>query len=196
MIYGTHNSATSSKLVWWQRPFSWIINLTSKCQNKSIEQQLKDGVRLFNLQVTYYKNNWYFSHGLAIYEEDLFDVLKLFKKYAKSEDPIYFQLYLDKCFWTKQDQFEFAKLVSSVKYEFCCPYLVMLTAWIEGTNKYPHKSSSKITIEEHYWSAGWAKNKSWVDKIPLPKRHAKIYNQKYKDNCKAKYLMLDFYNIN
>lgn len=195
MIYGTHNSATGDKLLWWLRPFAWIINLTSKCQNKSIKQQLEDGIRLFNLQVTYYKDNWHFSHGSAIYETDLFETLAIMKTYSKPEDPIYFQLYLDRCFWTKQNQPEFAKLIANIKQKFCCPYFVMLYAWIEGTNKYPHRSSSKLKWEEHYWSTTWAKNKSWWNKIPLPKRHAKKYNKQYIDECKTKYLMLDFYNI-
>ena len=49
MIYGTHNSATGGKLVWWLRPFAWVINPTSKCQDNSIDEQLQDGVKLFNL---------------------------------------------------------------------------------------------------------------------------------------------------
>jgi hypothetical protein len=46
---GTHNSGTSSKLVWWQRPLGWLLHLTSRCQTLSIEEQLKNNVRLFNL---------------------------------------------------------------------------------------------------------------------------------------------------
>lgn len=195
MILGTHNSATSEKLLWWLRPFNFIIKPTSSCQNRTIEQQLEDGVKLFNLQITLYKNNWYFSHGLAIYEKDLFETLAIMKSYATSDKPIYFQLYLDNCFWSKQNPTEFTRLVASIKQEFCCPYFVMLSAWVEGTNKYPHKSSSKLKWEEHYWTATWAKDKSWWNKIPLPKIHAKKYNKEYIDNCKQDYLMLDFYNL-
>ena len=41
---------------------------------------------------------------------------------------------------------------------------------------------------------GWAKAnaKSWIDYLPLPKRHAKVYNKKYIEENKADYLMLDF----
>ena len=91
MIYGTHNSATGGKLVWWLRPIGGIINLTSKCQDKSIEQQLKDGVRLFNLQITKYNGNWVFSHGLAIYKEELIPTLCLMRCYATKDYPIYFE---------------------------------------------------------------------------------------------------------
>jgi ABC-type amino acid transport substrate-binding protein len=70
MRYGTHNSATGGQLVWWLRPLAWLVILTSKCQTKSIAEQLEDGVRLFNLQVTKYNGEWVFSHGTAIYKEE------------------------------------------------------------------------------------------------------------------------------
>lgn len=197
MILGTHNSATSGKLLWWLKPIKWILDLTSKCQNKTINEQLEDGIKLFNLQITHFNNNWYFSHGLAIYEENLFETLEKMKNKATPENPIYFQLYLDKCFWSKQDPLAFADLVATIKQGFCCPYFVMLSAWVEGTNKYPHKSSSKIKWEERYWTLTGANLfGNWLDKIPLPKIYAKKYNKRYIENCKTKYLMLDFYNIN
>lgn len=196
MILGTHNSATGGKLLWWLKPFAWLINLTSKCQNKTIADQLHDGVRLFNLQVAHYKNSWKFSHGLALYKEDVLETLKYMKQIASNKDPIYFQLYLDKSFWCEQNQFEFAKLIACIKKQFCCPYFVMLFAQIEGTNKYPHKSCSKISVSEHYWSLSWAKEQSnLINKLPLLKYHAKKYNKLYKDSCKSDYLMLDYYQI-
>ena len=72
---GTHNSGTSSKLVWWQRPFAYLLNLTARCQTLSIEEQLKNFVRLFNIQVTYYKNEWVFSHGICIYRGKMSDAI-------------------------------------------------------------------------------------------------------------------------
>ena len=197
MILGTHNSATGGRLLWWLRPLAWVINPTSKCQSKSIDEQLRDGVKLFNLQVAYNGERWYFSHGLALYKEDVIETIAKMRACATPDNPIYFQLYLDKSFWFAQDEFAFAKLIGDIKKTFNCPYFVMLSAWIEGTNKYPHKSSSKIKWEEHYWTSTWANLfGTWIDKIPLPKRHAKKYNKQYIENCKTKYLMLDFYNIN
>lgn len=73
----------------------------------------------------------------------------------------------------------------------------MLIAWVEGTNKYPHRSCSKISVSEHYWTLSWSKAQSnLINKLPLPKYHAKKYNKLYKDSCKSDYLMLDFYQIN
>ncbi len=197
MIYGTHNSATGGKLLWWLRPFAWVINPTSKCQSRNIDEQLHDGVKLFNLQVAYNGKMWYFSHGLALYKEDVIDTIAKMRACASAKEPIYFQMYLDKCFWCKQDELAFAQLVADIKKQFCCPYFVMLSAWVEGTNKYPHKSDSKLKWEEHYWTLNWGKmyGKTWLDKIPLPKRHARLHNEEYKESCKTEYLMLDFYGL-
>ncbi|MBE6304179.1 MAG: hypothetical protein E7089_09665 [Bacteroidales bacterium] len=191
IIIGTHNSATSGKTVWWQRPFAWLLHMVSRCQNKTIEQQLEGGVRLFNLQVCRYKGEWHISHGLCIYKEKLFDVLDQMKLYKG----IVFQLYLDRNFFVGQDEEEFMKLVAEVKNKYCSPEFIMQKAWIEGTDKYPHKTEYNLSIEEHYWSKSWAETfgNSWMDKLPLLKRHAKRFNDTYKGECKADYLMLDFY---
>lgn len=196
MTLGTHNSATGGQLLWWLRPLAWVINPTSKCQDKTIQEQLQDGVKVFNLQVAYVNGKWRFSHGLALYKEDVPLTIRQLRAWATKHEPIYFQLYLDKCFWCKQDIEEFEFLVEQLKREYCDENFVMLYAWVEGTKYYPYSSSKKISLEEHYWTMGWGKmyGKSWIDKLPLPKRHAKKYNSKYKKNCKTEYLMLDYYN--
>ncbi len=191
MILGTHNSGTGEELVWWQRPFSGIFHLLSRCQSRTIREQLDNGVKLFNLQITYYNSKWHFSHGCSIYEMDLLEALKLMKKHAKPEKPIYFQLYLDKNFFVGQNVEKFEELVDILK-----DYgrnVKMLCAWVEGTNDYIYKSDIKLDVAEHYWTTTWAKDKSWIDKLPLPKRHAKKYNKEYRQNNTHEYLMLDFY---
>lgn len=195
MILGTHNSATGGKLLWWQKIFAWIINPTSKCQDRTIQEQLSDGVKVFNLQVAKVADKWRFTHGLAIYKEDLFDTLQLMKLNASVREPIYFQLYNDRCFWSKRSIEEFMQLVNYIKTNYCNSYFIMTVAWFEGSDIYKVTSNCNLQMEEHYWTMGWAKlyAKSWIDYIPLPKRHAKKYNQKYKTECKKDYLMLDFY---
>ena len=193
MILGTHNSATSGRLVWWLRPFAWLLHLTSRCQDRTIAEQLADGVRLFNLQVCWYKGEWHISHGLCIYEERLMDILAQLKAYKG----IVIQLYLDNNFWLKRSERAFVRLVGDIKKNYCSPKFILQKAWIEGTEKYPHKTEYKLNIEEHYWSQGWASAfaSSWLDKLPLPKRHAKKHNAAYKKACKSDYLMLDFYTM-
>ena len=195
---GTHNSGTSSKLVWWQRILTPILNATSSCQTLSIEDQLKNNVRLFNLQITYYRKEWVFSHGACIYTGKLYDAIYAMIKYATKESPVYFQLFLDKNFLLGQNKNEFKKLVTDLLDILQDTNVYMLYAYIEGTDEYPYKNSNiNLSISEHYWTKSWAENnaKSWIDKLPLPKHHAKIYNNKYMDENTAHYLMLDFIEI-
>ena len=196
MILGTHNSATGGELLWWLKPFAWVINPTSKCQDKSIAEQLEDGVKLFNLQVAYVNGKWRFSHGLALYKEDVFETLSMMKACATKDEPIYFQLYLDKCFWCKQDIEEFEFLAANIKSDLCNDNFIMLDAWVEGTHYHPASCGVMIDMVEHYWTLAWGKmyGKTWKDKLPLPKRHAKKFNALYKDKCRKEYLMLDYYN--
>ena len=107
------------------------------------------------------------------------------------------QLYLDNNFWLKRSERAFVRLVGDIKKNYCSPKFILQKAWIEGTEKYPHKTEYKLNIEEHYWSQGWASAfaSSWLDKLPLPKRHAKKHNAAYKKACKSDYLMLDFYEL-
>lgn len=195
---GTHNSGTSSKLVWWQRPFACILHLTSRCQTLSIEEQLKLNVRLFNLQITRYKNEWMFSHGICIYTEKFYDAINMMVKYATKESPVYFQLRLDKNFLLCQNRIEFIKLVDDLVNELKETNVHIRYAYIEDTNEYIYQNvNTNISISEHYWSKGWAScnAESWIDYLPLPKRHAKKYNKKYKEENKRDYLMLDFIEI-
>lgn len=196
MILGTHNSATGGKLLWWLKPFAWVINPTSKCQDRAIADQLTDGIKLFNLQVAYVDGKWRFSHGLALYKEDIFETLAMMKACATKEEPIYIQLYLDKCFWCKQDKIEFEKLIRYINDCYCDDSFLLLPPWIEGTNITYKGSDCNLSWEEHYCTMGWAKNNAedWLDYLHLPKRHAKKYNNKYKKECTKQYLMLDFYD--
>jgi hypothetical protein len=153
---------------------------------------LADGVKVLNLQVAFAGGKWRFTHGIAIYKEDVLSAIAMMRAAATKEEPIYFQLYLDKCFWCKQNVEEFEKLVEYIKWTFCNENFVMLYAWVEGTDYCPYRSDKKISLEEHYWTLAWGKR--WKDKLPLPRRHAKKHNAKYKRECKKEYLMLDYYN--
>lgn len=197
MILGTHNSGSGGKLVWWQRPFAPLLHLTSRCQNRSITQQIKDGIKLFNLQVTFYNGEWHFGHGLCIYKEKLIDALIAMKAAATIKQPIYFQLYLDKNLCCGQQKERFAQLVNHIKEYLCDENFVMLSAHIEGSDEYLHKAEKAIDKREHYWTVSWSRafGKCITDYLPLPRLHAKRYNKRYKEECSSKYLMLDFYNI-
>ena len=196
MTLGTHNSATGGRLLWWLRPLAWVINPTSKCQDRTLVDQLSDGVKVFNLQVAYINGKWRFTHGLAIYKEDVLETLAMMKACATKEEPIYFQLYLDRCFWCNQDEIKFVELITQIRNEFLDDKLMMFDPWVEGTNEHFKMGNvfEKISLEEHYWTLSWGKDKTFLDKLPLPRRHAHKYNKIYIKNCSSDYLMLDFYN--
>ena len=88
-------------------------------------------------------------------------------------------------------------MVANLNNELKDTNVYMLYAYIEGTDEYPYRSDIKLNASEHFWTILWAADnaKSWIDKIPLPKRHAKIYNEKYIEENQADYLMIDFIEI-
>lgn len=199
LLFGTHNSGTSSKLVWWQRMFGPLLHLTSRCQSRSISEQINDGIVLFNFQICYYKKEWHFSHGLCIYDDKLFDALHMIQdELARdSSKTIYIQLSLDKNFLLGQNVKKYKELVDLLLKEYHNDRLIFLSCIIEkGEHLYSNNKHS-LNYSEHYWTTSWAKsnNGSWIDMLPLPKRHAKKYNKEYKANCTKKILMLDFYEI-
>lgn len=197
MIFATHNSGTGEKLVWWQRPFGALLNATSRCQDMTIKEQLEFGVRFFNLQITMYKGEWVFSHGLCVYTGKLLDAISLMNNYAIKELPIYYQLYLDKNFLLGQKKDEFRLLVNELALKSSKSNVKLHSAWIEGTKEYPYNSGIKLDCYESYWTQSWAENnaKSWIDKLPLPKRWAKLHNQEaYNKGVKYQFFMGDFVN--
>lgn len=71
-MIGTHQSFTYAKpLKWYYKPFHFI----AKCQNKTIEEQYELGVRLFDIRIKPYKNNWVVAHGNMIFNINLYKVL-------------------------------------------------------------------------------------------------------------------------
>jgi hypothetical protein len=125
--------------------------------------------------------------------------IRQLRAWATKHEPIYFQLYLDKSWWCKQDEIKFIELIAQIRNEFLDDKLMMFDPWVEGSNEYFRMGNAFETelMEEHYWTLSWGKmyGKTWKDKLPLPRRHAKKFNKEYKDNCKSKYLMLDYYEL-
>lgn len=114
--------------------------------------------------------------------------------FATAKNPIYVQVYLDKCFWCKQNHREFLKLISLLnRLHNHNEYFSTQSLWIESTST-KLAPQTRISGEEHYWTLGWAKGRKFLDRLPLPRRHARKYNKIYTKNCSSDYLMLDFYN--
>lgn len=200
LLFGTHNSGTSSKLVWWQRLFAPILHLTSRCQSRTISEQINDGVVLYNFQVCYYHNDWHFSHGMCIYVDKLFDAIHMIQDELKRDGSkkIYIQLSLDNNFLLGQNIDEYKELVNLLITEYSNDRLIFMSCIIEKGDVLYNNPKHGLKYVEHYWTMGWAKinGKTWLDKLPLPKHHAKKYNKVYINECKKKdVLMLDFYDM-
>lgn len=183
MKLGTHNSLTSYPLLGWQKYFGWLINAVTRCQTKSIEEQLDANVRWFNLQVNKKDGRWIGSHGIAWYDVDLFEILDKLNKY---DDKIYVQLYLDKHFGVHTPMDDFTELIWRCKTKY--PNIVFQRIWNEQDGKLI--AELPIDGEEKYWTTTWAKH--WWQYLPCPKFWHKLYQNKEWYYTKKKYLMNDF----
>ena len=193
MVYGTHNSFTSYKLIWWCYliPF---IRLTSRCQSKTLEEQLDSNVRVFNIQIAKYKGEWMVSHGLAWFDAYFIILLKHLSDYAvKNKTYIYIRLSYDNHFFMKKDIEGFKEIAEITKN---APMIKILECSIEHFNSHEQLNeyvTAEIDKEEHYWTLTWAKSMcKFKYYMPYPKYWAKKYNNSYIENCKSKYLMLDY----
>ena len=163
---------------------------------------MKDGIKCFNIQLTFYKNDWYFSHGLALYNLKFWDIFNKFVKKATQRKPIYLQLYLDKNFIFSQNKEKFKQFIRIVEREIEGTNVKISRVWIEGSDKWDIRDNLKCI--DKYWGLWWIKkdpNFKWYEKLPLPICHAKRYNKKYKDQIKSGELnnydvvLFDFYHL-
>ena len=184
MIIGTHCSCTGESLVWWQRPFTGLINKFKQRQSRTLVEQLDNGVKLFDLHITYYRNNWYFSNGNAIYDIRLDEILKRMKKHSKPNKPIYYRLILSKNIFNSKNIGLFKEFIESIK-DFN-RNVILLYAWVEGSEIYPFINKKKIDMAEKYY----IRNNGIM---PRYKHYAKRNNNIYISDNTSDYLMLDFY---
>ena len=60
-MLATHNSGTGEKgYGWW----SFLLAPFAKCQSKTLVEQFREGVRLFDIRVRKRGDKWVFAHGL------------------------------------------------------------------------------------------------------------------------------------
>lgn len=193
-MLGSHNSLTSYPCLWYLRPF----NVFSKCQSKTIEEQLDAGVRFFDIRIKMKPDGSYcFAHGLAKYKcNSLMHILDVLEGYANLKDTeVYFRVMLE--YNRKPKHYDVIKealknLITTVMSDRVSPYFCGAYAkWdyeeIMSGNIYlpiTHKYSSCI---------GW---KRFIHCIPYlyAKKHNKEFKEKYKDILSdgKQVLLLDF----
>lgn len=74
-MLATHNSGTGEKgYGWW----SFLYAPFAKCHSKTLVEQFREGVRLFDIRVRKRGDKWVFAHGLWESEDVSLDVYKYF----------------------------------------------------------------------------------------------------------------------
>lgn len=196
-ILGSHNSATSYKLVGWQRWFAPLINLFTRCQTKTLEEQFNDGIRLFDIQVNLKDDRWLASHGIAWYDVEPLKVLNELS--LKYNEKIYVYLGFDRHYLHPYRIDKFHTMRSEV--EVGCPNLELKKIYIEtpyySMHIYDDTAFTK-NVKEVYWTMTWARNmkngKWWkfFYYLPIPKLWKKLYHKEWDAQGEGMNYMTDF----
>lgn len=81
MILGTHNSLSYAKPTkWWMK----LINFTSRCQNMTIEEQFKYGVRYYDIRIRLEKDTS--AHGIIEYDVKVSRILSYLNEKVKGSN--------------------------------------------------------------------------------------------------------------
>lgn len=182
MEIGTHNSMSYLEPKrWYMYPFRFI----AKCQSMPINEQYKKGIRLFDIRISYNKNNYpEFRHGSMAFKGDVFEILTWLNNQG---DPIKIRLILEEKNESKLRESLFIGDVSKFKVLF--PNLT----FYEGRRKFDWKQIADLPTLDITQLVGSMSGKL-IYKI-YPKLYAKKYNDKnintYLD---IKPLLIDFFN--
>ena len=207
MKYGTHNSLTYAKLVWWQRPFSWLINPFCRCQDKDITAQVLSDVVAFDIQVALYKDEWKVSHGIAWYDVDVIDMLKYLNKLADfNYTPYCIRIGLDRHFFrTKKKRGE-----ERIRFDEVIDFVMVTLKNLRPLGVYVEYPQYKILeefyqtdMEQRYWSLSFAREKAkqtrgiwkYLYYLPIPLLWAKKYRNEWEAKAildNKKIFMTDF----
>lgn len=188
LILASHNSFTYLKPKrWYMKPF----NFMSKCQSKGIREQYNDyNVRLFDLRVAFDKHlNPYIRHGIMNYGYK--DVEASLSFLNSRNDTIYVRVILE------NNSREYNDKQSTSFYNYCkylqdkYPNIKFLDGvrkfdWVrlyDFGNNYPSMDADFSSVKG-----------SKIDDL-WPWLYAKKHNKKAIENCKSKYLMIDFVEI-
>ena len=206
MKYGTHNSLTYAKLVWWQRPFGWLINPFCRCQDKDITAQVKSDVVAFDIQIALYKDTWKASHGIAWYDVDVIPMLEYLDRLAYSLNTRFaIRIGLDRHFFrTKKkrnkEREEFEKFIDFLH---TLRHLFFVEVYVEYPEYKVLEEFSQTDMEQRYWSLSFAREKAkqtrgiwkYLYYLPIPRLWAKKYRNEWEATAiqnNRKIFMTDF----
>lgn len=185
MKLGTHNSMSYLPVKkWYLAPFKFM----AKCQSLPLYEQYNKGVRMFDIRVSFNKDNQpIFKHGIMEFEGDVYNVLSYLNSF---KDTIYIRTILE------ENKYDYHK--EELFIEFCevIEKTFKNLKFFAGNRKYDwmvlYRFKTKDpNIEQPISSMNGSKlNSLW------PWLYAKLHNKKsYNKAKKNKWILMDFIEI-
>lgn len=173
-MIATHHSLTYLPTAWYYNPFKFIY----QTQDRSIEQQYTDGIRIFDFRIGFKKGLPIIKHGLILFNGDIFEILNFLNQHKDT----YVMITLE----DKNNSKFFIKFCETIVISY--PNIT----FYGGANKYdwnnviysfkPANIPYVRPCNQSRWQLGW-----W------PWLYAKLNNKK--NIAKYKDVMIDFYEI-
>lgn len=194
---GSHNS-------WSFAPTAWYIpRFTCKCQNKSIDEQYKAGVRLFDLRLQLVElYQWKVAHGSAIFKVDWREDLA----WLNSKGDCYVRVVLE---YNKEP--ENVDVIESLFRGYCDRLEELFPAikFFGGNRKwdwkrlYEFKNPDEPLLDKYSSTTSWFKSKNKLLRIIddwWPWLYAKFHNKEIKRHYELygpsdKWLFIDFVTL-
>lgn len=191
IVYGSHNTMTYLPIKnWWLFPGLLI----ARCQNHNIEEQFKNGARVFDLRIYFNTKSkqWEFAHGLIDFKskETLYWVVwRLAQLKKTTQDDVYVRIILEK--WTSESQCRYFSDVCAA-YELKYPKLKFIGGNRKGDWKklYTFKTDVPDNLNNQ-WVSSMAEDARWYEKA-FPFLYARRMNKKNKIKMKEKLNLFDF----
>lgn len=189
MIQASHNTMTYLIPKYWIfRPFRFM----AKCQEKTLEEQYKCGVRYFDFRIVFIDTIPHFAHGLITFKGDVYKYLDFLNS---CEDKIYvrilnernknFNLFIDFC---KEIQSKYSNII-----------------FLEGVNKKDWRcvynfetTCDKKTIDKYSsWNYDTSIGTGWYLDDLYPRIYAFCFNCHWREKYKNEdvYLLQDFVGV-
>lgn len=191
IVYGSHNTMTYLPIRnWWLFPGLLI----ARCQNHNIEEQFKNGARVFDLRIYFNTKSkqWEFAHGLINFKsyDDIHKVVCYIYKFTElTNRDIYVRLILEK--WSSESECrQFAKMCKT--FEISYPELKFIGGNRKGDWKklYTFKTNVPDNLNNQ-WVSSMAEDARWYEKV-FPFLYARRMNKKNKIKMKEKLNLFDF----
>lgn len=191
IVYGSHNTMTYLPIKnWWLFPGLLI----ARCQNHNIEEQFKNGARVFDLRIYFNTKSkqWEFAHGLIDFKskDTLYWVVRHLAQLKKTtQDDVYVRIILEK--WTSESQCRYFSDICAA-YELKYPKLKFIGGNRKGDWKklYTFKTDVPDNLNNQ-WVSSMAEDARWYEKA-FPFLYARRMNKKNKIKMKEKLNLFDF----